>query len=515
MESTKGKKKQTRNLKTSLIVFGIVLLLVLGVYFYFKNIMPEQMFNQGKKYLDVGQYDKALRMFDMVSDARSYDSEPVYYQALALSKLAPTYENQKKLYEIAQLEDCDEASALAEKILLNMRKQLEQQVGPNYADNILFDDILIRWNLSHPVTYSILADTSVPDEYIGIVKDAFEKWQTATNGEIKFREVHGKGANIVVNFVDDISMKDAYEANRVGKTLPAMKDDTLQKMDIYIRKFDTKGNQYNSDKLSNLAMHEIGHAIGLGGHSADSNDIMFYTGDYIDDKTVKKDISTRDLNTFRLLYKMIPDVIDVPINPSEYNNLFYHEIITTYPGENFELEIKRLLSELENDRQNIIVMVDLAINYAYKKYYARSNDILYHVLPLVETDLQNQHVILYNLAVNFYKMRNYDSAAKYLALAENIKSDMDTQILDTFIDVRKGRIDLALTKLKILIEKYPENIDIALKLAEVYHIKKERKLENEVISNLIKRNPKAARDRRVLKYNAKNKKVRNSAVIKK
>ena len=87
-----------------------------------------------------------------------------------------------------------------------------------------------------------------------------------------------------------------------------------------------------------------------------------------------------------------------------------------------------------------------------------------------------------------------------------MKSDLDTQILGTFLDVRFGRLDLAKKKLKILIDQYPDNIEVALKLAEVYHIQKDRKMEKEVIDNLIKRNPKAVRDRRVLKYHAKNNK---------
>ena len=91
MKSTKGKPAQNKSMKTSLIVFGVVILLVLGIYFYVKNLMPNQMLNQGKKYMEVGQYDKALKMFKIVADVKPYDSEPVYYQALAISKLPPTF----------------------------------------------------------------------------------------------------------------------------------------------------------------------------------------------------------------------------------------------------------------------------------------------------------------------------------------------------------------------------------------------------------------------------------------
>ena len=85
-------------------------------------------------------------------------------------------------------------------------------------------------------------------------------------------------------------------------------------------------------------------------------------------------------------------------------------------------------------------------------------------------------------------------------MAEQIKQDFDTRLLETFLDVRYGRLDLAKEKLNIILKQYPDNIDVALKLAEVYHIEKNRKMENQVIDDFLKNNPKAIRDRRIQKY---------------
>ena len=493
--------QRTKEMKISFLLFAIVLIIVIGVYYYFKKMLPDVMFNQGKKYYEVGQYDKALKSFTSVANAKPYDSEPVYYQALTLSKMPPTYETQKMLYDISQLEDCEQASELAEQILSNMRTDLTKQVGPSYIDNVLFEDQLIRWNNSDAISYAIFTDGDVPAENIAAVKKAFQAWQTATNGEIKFREqVGNKNANICVNFKDDISMNERYVAELAGKTIPSIHNNKLNKMDIYLKKFSDKGATYKPDQIFSVAQHEIGHALGLGGHSSDPKDVLHYTGDMINEGTVVKPISNKDVNTLALLYKMVPDVIDTPLPESAYANLLYHFILTTYPNVNYEAEIKRLMAELKNDRKNIIIWVDLAINYAYKKQYARSNHILVNALPLVETDVQNQHVVLYNLAVNWYKMKNYTNAERYLLLAKSFGDDFETQLLETFIDVKLNRLLLAKEKLVLLSKQYPENIDVAIKLAEVYHKEKDRKKANEVIDTLVKYNPKAERDRRVRKY---------------
>ena len=503
MSRKDANSQRSKEMKTSFIIFAILLLIVVGVYYYFKKMMPDIMFKQGKQYYEVGQYDKALKSFTSVANAKPYDSEPVYYQALTLSKMPPTYENQKMLYDISQLEDCDDASELADEILTNMRNSLIKQVGPSYIDNVLYEDQLIRWNNSEPITYAIFTDGDVPASNIAAVKKAFQAWQTATNGEIKFKEQPGnQTANIRVNFKEDISMNDRYVAELAGKTIPFFNNDKLNRMDIYIKKFSDKGITYTPEQILSVAQHEIGHALGLGGHSSDSNDVMHYTGDVINEGTTLKAISNKDINTLALLYKMIPDVIDKPLAESDYSNLLYHTILTSYPNINYEAEIKRLMAELKNDRKNIIIWVDLALNHAYKKQYARSNHILLNALPLVETDVQNQHVILYNLAVNWYKMKNYQNAERYILLAKSFGDDFETQLLETFIDVKLGRLILAKEKLTLLSKSYPENIDVAIKLAEIYHREKDGKAANEVITNLIKNNPKAQRDRRVLKYQA-------------
>ncbi len=501
-ENNQQREKKENNLMKIFIIIGVLLLIIMGAFAYFKNVLPEKLMEQGKQELEAGNAQKALSLFEKVENARPYEKEPIYYQALALSKLPPTYDNQKALYEIAQLDNCDEASELAEKILMDMRNQLDQSVGSNYIDNVLYENQLIRWNNSKPINYYIQNSRNVSGEYLSCVNDSINKWQQAINGILTFNQVNNyQDANIVFDFVDDVSSKDNYEPTRAGLTTPVMNNETLMRMEVKIKPTDDSGNYYSREQIAAVVDHELGHALGLFGHSSDPNDIMYIGGDYISRETYNKNVTNRDFNTLSLLYRMVPDVIDQPIN--DYNGLYYHFVITDYPGENYEHEIQRLIGELRNDRRNIVNWVDLAINYGYKRQYARSNYILNNIMPLVTNDLHNQFVVLYNLAANYYKMKDYNNAEIYLNHATNLQEDLDTQILEAFLDLRLNRTTLGREKLIILNKTYPDNIEIALKLASIYYNQKDNKKEKEIIERLITNNPDALRDRRVLRYQTK------------
>ncbi len=60
--------------------------------------------------------------------------------------------------------------------------------------------------------------------------------------------------------------------------------------------YDGSGyNQVDKDRLYNLALHECGHALGLGGHSPSGLDIMYWKAPILR-------LSARDQATMRRMY---------------------------------------------------------------------------------------------------------------------------------------------------------------------------------------------------------------------
>ena len=80
---------------------------------------------------------------------------------------------------------------------------------------------------------------------------------------------------------------------KVNPTEVISKSVNILKAKIKISLCDVNGNFYNDDELLSIILHEIGHALGIGGHSRNLNDVMYYsTNNYKNGEISKKDVNT-------------------------------------------------------------------------------------------------------------------------------------------------------------------------------------------------------------------------------
>lgn len=506
-------KEKKENTKISFI-FVFTIILLLAFLMMFKFWIPSYFLNEGKKQYEAHNYEKALRMLNKAVNMLPNENEPLKYKALVLSKMQPTYNVIKELYAISQLDDNEEISDFADGILVSMREKIMHSVGSNYADNVLTkEQMLVRWNPNQTITYYINAKIPVPDSYFELTNKAFQNWQTASNGLLKFQEIQNpKKAKIIINFDNSFFGSNVNDEEIAGMTLPVIKNDTLERMDINIKTIMDNAKFLTTTQFGNIIQHEIGHAIGLSGHSARREDTMHFEGDTIKN-IYPRFVTIRDINTLLLIYKMVPDVTDIPIPESDYEKYYFHNVITSFPGENYIEETNRLIDDIRKDGRNIGLWVDLATNMANRRYYQRSNVMLERVLPLVHNS-KNKFAIYYNLAVNNYKIKDYEQAERYLRSARNISDDIDIQMLEAFIDYKSGKEDIAKSKLIALNNKYPENMEVAIKLCDIYQKEKNTKEIKNVINKLIENNSNASKNRRVLKYRKiKNKNIKTQKII--
>lgn len=182
-----------------------------------------------------------------------------------------------------------------------MRRRIRASAGVTYLNEIIAaspDSSLHRWDnrVNEPVRVYLGPSTvaNFHPEFLDAVKTAFQQWG-AVGVPVRFTFVNDSLDNAEVQFRWRIQ----FETERTGQT-DVMWDSEghLQTGTVTIATFDPKGQPLGSDDVRVVALHEIGHLMGLD-HSPDSTDIMYATGG-------ARDLSTRDVQTALLLYQLVP-----------------------------------------------------------------------------------------------------------------------------------------------------------------------------------------------------------------
>jgi len=154
---------------------------------------------------------------------------------------------------------------------------------PNYVPLL---ERLLYWE-RFPVTVYFERDANYSDYYRTLALQGFDQWVEATGYVVRYRQVDSPdGAQIRVYFKPDtrngLTTYTYYPSS--GRLLSA-------KMEIGVR-----GN--NPIDIRSVAAHEFGHAIGIGGHSQNPDDMMYPS--FV--SNVPLQITPNDLNTAKTAY---------------------------------------------------------------------------------------------------------------------------------------------------------------------------------------------------------------------
>lgn len=175
--------------------------------------------------------------------------------------------------------------------------------APHYVEDALVNGQLVqRWNDQTDVIYVTIKSGSHLKNWNGLyveeVKKAFSTWQTLLGN--RFRFVYTNDPKL-----SDITVEWWQQAKGAEVGLQTLKwsNNTITEATINIALWNPAGGVFNNTQIYGIALHEIGHVLGIRGHSNNPNDIMYYSMD----KTTPT-LSTRDMNTMRMLYQRKPDI---------------------------------------------------------------------------------------------------------------------------------------------------------------------------------------------------------------
>jgi hypothetical protein len=158
------------------------------------------------------------------------------------------------------------------------------------------DSLLRRWQdrRERPLrVYFVPADVQgFTAETDRAVREAFDRWVRVAAIPVTFRFVRNESdADVLVKWLTKFDMERAGQAEVLWTS-----DGWLREGTLTLATHTHTGRPLSADAVFTVALHEVGHLLGLG-HSDDPRDVMYPT-------TTVHDLTIRDRQTARLLYAL-------------------------------------------------------------------------------------------------------------------------------------------------------------------------------------------------------------------
>lgn len=321
-------------------------------------------------------------------------------------------------------------------LLPDHKGQVDISKQDHYLENALVSNSEAQKFTKMPI-YVFIRD----DAYTTLTRRALKQWQDAAGGLLSFVQTTSeKDAQIIIIFSEK-PIGEMDKAFYAGITHTTRKQDgSLQQAKVKILT-KRNGNPVPESVLSNVVLHELGHAIGVAGHSNNTGDIMSTGG-----SAANSTLSARDIKTVRMLYSKTDFTQDKQI----YRSAKYQQI-------------KQMLEKTPDDYVGWAELGDFYFNEGYNSnaykcyeyltrlkpaeafgysrlglYYTKQKDFnnAYANLKTAHLKKPSDPVYMYDLAALCYNYNKKGLAKSYfVAFLKNYPAQRQNKIL---VDIIKS-----------------------------------------------------------------------------
>lgn len=294
-------------------------------------------------------------------------------------------------------------------------KKMFAPAGDDYLAELLADRIDIWPAARMPI--KVYIGQCDREEHRAVVAAALSKWQSLSGQRVSFKTVdEPKVADMQIRWERDRRKLCDPASSESGESRITCDDRGICYADVIIATNLRDGERLSLEAISWTALHEIGHALGLQGHSSKSADLMAPT-QRLSQISMTSQPTQRDLNTLARLYTELAakraseatvSHTKQPVDRWRHTKLV-NAAVTCMRNSQFEEAIAILQSVIAIDpgyalaRENLSVALNnAAIKYESLKRYDEAIEKLEQACRVSPNDKncrENLATILYTYAI--------------------------------------------------------------------------------------------------------------------
>ncbi len=347
-------------------------------------------------------------------------------------------------------------------------KTIKAAVIDSYFREVAANGKIVRWNKStFPLKVYIQDTPEVPGYYREVIMSAYQTWQRASEGLVRFEFVETPEEADMKCFFKDIN----NDSVAIASQSFSLNGNKIIDSTINFKPTDKKNHSHDSKQLFSAALQEIGHSLGLNGKSPSIYDVMYPIG-----TKFNTELTARDLKTLALLYSVIPDVTNQELTQEEKAQLFtVADILNT-----LNVPVDDSTDTDEVVATDIATHLALAEQYRKKALYDKAAEE-YQAVAQMKEDRRSKSEVYYEVAVMYLDAEEFDKAKSCAEIA--CATDMNdlTDTLSALIDYYMKRSNSAVEQLETILSQNPYNKHAYKLLCQIYREKHHENLLNATI----------------------------------
>jgi tetratricopeptide (TPR) repeat protein len=324
-------------LKRLAVILALLSITLTSNAIHAATLSQQQLTQQAIMSYKSGHYAKALPLFQSAMGVGPTDAQTVFYYGLTLAKtnqLDKARQTFDTLIQTLPPSDPIAGKARANITVLTRAQsmvavgssskvaaigRLQNQGPENYVGHAISGGRVTHWDPKKMPLNVYITDGSAAPGWSpgmnGMVQTAMNAWQEATYRKVRFLITRQKkDADIVIRWTRVLSH------NKVGENPFESADNVIVRSDVTVAlRHPESGQALSSQEVYTTILHELGHAIGIQGHSPFPEDIMYFS---VNGKQGSQ-LSTRDKNTIRALYSLEADVKNSTLMTTAQSRQYY------------------------------------------------------------------------------------------------------------------------------------------------------------------------------------------------